>query len=304
MRPADHDEAADVSIAPTTASEYARTDAATPMSALRTIRIRPARGWVPLRVGELWEYRELLFFLVWRDIKVRYKQTVLGAGWAVLQPIASMLVFSLFFGRLAHMPSDGIPYPLFSLAALVPWTFFANGISQASASLVTNQQLVTKVYVPRVAIPLATVLAGLVDLAIAGVVLVAVMLYSGRTPSARVIWLLPLSVLAVAAALGSGLWLSASNVRYRDVRYVVPFLTQLWLFVTPVAYPTSLLPERWRAVYALNPMVGVVEGYRWALFGGVMSVTLVLASALGALLMLVTGAVYFRRVERTFADVV
>jgi len=302
MRAADQDDVADASTVQAVSSDDARDDA--DARALVTIRIRPPRGWVSLRLGDLWEYRELLLFLVWRDITVRYKQTVLGAGWAVLQPVASMIVFSLFFGRLARMPSDGIPYPLFSLAGLVPWTFFANGISQASASLVTNQQLVTKVYVPRLAIPFATVLAGLLDLAIAAVVLVAVMLYAGRAPSVGILWLLPLSLLAVAAALGSGLWLAASNVRYRDVRYVVPFLTQLWLFVTPVAYPTSLLPQRWRALYALNPMVGVVEGYRWALFGGATPVTLILSSSAGALLILVTGALYFRRVERTFADVV
>jgi lipopolysaccharide transport system permease protein len=268
------------------------------------IRIRPSRGWVSLGLADLWEYHELVYFLLWRDIKVRYKQTVLGAGWAVLQPLAAMVVFSLFFGRLAHMPSDGIPYPLFSLAALVPWTFFANGMSQASVSIVTNQHLVTKVYVPRLAIPLATVLAGLLDLGIAGLVLVVVMLRWGRVPDAGALWVLPLSLLAVAAALGSGLWLAALNVRYRDVKYVVPFLTQLWLFMTPVAYPTSLLPVRWRAVYALNPMVGVVEGYRWALFGGAAPTALIASSVAGALLMLVTGAMYFRRVERTFADIV
>ncbi len=304
MRRADHDEARNVGVAPVVSREGPGATPATPPPALRTIRIRPAHGWVSLRLGDLWEYHELLFFLVWRDLKVRYKQTVLGAAWAVLQPVATMIVFSLFFGRLARMPSNGLPYPLFTLAALVPWTFFANGITQASASLVTNQQLVTKVYVPRLAIPLASVLAGLVDLAIAGAVLVAVMLYAGRAPGVGVVWLLPVSLLAVAAALGSGLWLSASNVRYRDVRYVVPFLTQLWLFVTPVAYPTSLLPERWRVLFALNPMVGVVEGYRWALFGGVAPTTLIASSCAGAALLLVTGAMYFRRVERTFADMV
>jgi lipopolysaccharide transport system permease protein len=304
MQAADPDEAAEVSVAPEASRDSTRDPAAAATDAPRIIHIRPSRGWVSLRLGDLWEYRELLYFLVWRDIKVRYKQTVLGAGWAVLQPVASMIVFSLFFGRLAHVPSDGIPYPLFSLAALVPWTFFANGLAQASASLVTNQQLVTKVYVPRLAIPLATVLAGLMDLAIAGLVLLAVILYAGRVPSVGSLWLLPLSLLTVAAALGSGLWLAALNVRYRDVKYVVPFLTQLWLFVTPVAYPTSLLPERWRALYALNPMVGVVEGYRWALFGGPAPLLLVLSSTAGALVMLFTGAMYFRRVERTFADVV
>lgn len=294
----------DTMVAQTSPQDVVPDSAMTSAGATRIIHIRPSSGWVSLRIADLWEYRELVYFLVWRDIKVRYKQTALGAGWAVLQPLASMAVFSLFFGRLAHMPSDGIPYPLFSLAALVPWTFFANGLSQASASIVTNQHLVTKVYVPRLAIPLATVLAGLMDLGIAGLVLVVAILCRGRVPGAGALWVLPLSLLAVAAALGSGLWLAALNVRYRDVKYVVPFLTQLWLFVTPVAYPTSLLPARWRAVYALNPMVGVVEGYRWALFGGQAPTTLIASSIAGALLLLCTGAMYFRRVERTFADIV
>jgi lipopolysaccharide transport system permease protein len=270
----------------------------------RVTDIRASRGWVSLGLGDLWEYRELVYFLVWRDIKVRYRQTLLGAGWAVLQPLATMIVFSLIFGRLARMPSDGIPYALFSLAALVPWTFFANGLTQASTSVVSNQHLVTKVYVPRLAIPLATVLAGLLDLAIAGVVLVLAILASGRVPGAGAVWVLPLSVLAAAAALGAGLWLAALNVRYRDVKYVVPFLTQLWLFITPVVYPTSLLEARWRTVYALNPMVGVVEGFRWALFGGGAPLPLIASSIVGALVLLLTGALYFRRVERSFADVV
>jgi lipopolysaccharide transport system permease protein len=270
----------------------------------RWVHIQPSSGWASLRLGELWEYRELLYFLVWRDIKVRYKQTLLGAGWAVLQPVATMIVFSLFFGRLAQMSSDGIPYSLFALSALVPWTFFANGLTQASTSIVTNQHLVTKVYVPRLAIPIATVLAGLLDLAIAGLVLAAVMLHQGRVPGVSALWVLPLSLLAVAAALGAGLWLAALNVRYRDVKYVVPFLAQIWLFVTPVAYPTSLVPERWRTLYALNPMVGVIEGYRWALFGGAAPTSVLLSSIAGALLMLVTGAMFFRRVERSFADIV
>jgi lipopolysaccharide transport system permease protein len=273
-------------------------------AATRITEIHPRSGWASLRLGELREYRELLYFLIWRDIKVRYKQTALGIGWAVLQPIAAMLVFTLFFGRLAHLPSNGIPYSLFSLAALVPWTFFANGLAQASTSVITNQQLVTKVYVPRLALPLATVLAGLMDLAIAALVLLVAMLRAGRVPGVAVLWLLPLSLLAVAATLGVGLWLAASNVRYRDVKYVVPFLTQLWLFVSPVVYSTQLVPERWRIVYALNPMVGVVEGYRWALFGGDSPWSLVASSTAGALLLLWSGAMYFRRVERSFADIV
>jgi lipopolysaccharide transport system permease protein len=278
------------------------TDASSPAS--RITRITPSRDWSSLRVSELWEYRELVYFLIWRDVKVRYKQTALGAAWAVLQPLATMLVFSLIFGRLARVPSDGIPYPLFSLAALVPWTFFVNGLSQASTSVVVNQQLVTKVYVPRLALPLATVLAGLVDLAIAALVLFVALLGYRRLPSLEVLWLAPLSLLATAAALGAGLWLAALNVRYRDVKYVVPFLTQLWLFVTPVVYPASLVPAPWRVLFALNPMVGVVEGFRWALFGGAAPDRLIACSCAGALVLLWTGAMYFRRVERSFADIV
>ena len=270
----------------------------------RVTDIRPSRGWASLRLADLWAHRELVYFLTWRDVKVRYKQTLLGVAWAVLQPIASMLVFSLIFGRLARMPSDGIPYPLFALAGLVPWTFFANGLGQAAASMVTNQHLVTKVYVPRLAIPLATVLAGLLDLAIAGIVLALALLQSGRVPDESVLWIIPLSLLATIATLGAGLWLAALNVRYRDVKFVVPFLVQLWLFATPIVYPTSLLDARWRATYALNPMVGVVEGYRWALFGGAVPTTVLGPSIFGALVLLGTGALYFRSVERTFADVV
>jgi lipopolysaccharide transport system permease protein len=293
-----------VTSAPTSARVANESTPPDGMAGDRITEIRPARGWASLRLASLWEYRELVYFLVWRDIKVRYKQTLLGASWAVLQPLATMLVFSLIFGRLARMPSDGIPYPLFSFAALVPWTFFANGIAQASASIVTNQHLVTKVYVPRLGIPLASVLAGLLDLAIAGVVLVLAMLTYGRPPGAGALWTLPLSLLAAASALGVGLWLAALNVRYRDVKYVIPFLTQLWLFVTPVVYPTSLLDARWRTIYALNPMVGVVDGFRWALFGGTAPTALIVASVAGASLLLATGALYFRRVERSFADIV
>jgi lipopolysaccharide transport system permease protein len=293
-----------MTVAPSPARDHPGELAAESPAAARITSIRPSSGWSPLRLGELLEYRELVYFLVWRDIKVRYKQTLLGAGWAVLQPLATMLVFSLIFGRLARMPSDGIPYPLFSLAALVPWMFFANGLTQASASVVANPHLVTKVYVPRLAIPLATVLAGLADLVVAGIVLALAMVVGGRLPGAAALWVVPLSLLAAGAALGAGLWLAALNVRYRDVKYVVPFLTQLWLFVTPVVYPTTLLDERWRVAYALNPMVGVVEGFRWALFGGTAPAALVASSSIGALLMLGTGAIYFRRVERSFADVV
>jgi lipopolysaccharide transport system permease protein len=267
--------------------------------------IRPARGWISLNLRELWQYRELLYFLVWRDVKVRYKQTILGAAWAILQPIATMVVFTLFFGRLAGVPSDGVPYPLFSLAALVPWSFFSTGLVQSSNSLVGSQQLITKVYFPRLAIPIASVLAGVVDFALAFLVLLGVMAVYGTAPGPRVAWIVPLLLLAFATALGVGLWLAALHVRYRDVRYVMPFLVQLWLLATPIAYPSSLLAEPWRTLYGINPMVGVVEGFRWALLGtSTPPGPAVAVSSLVAVALLVGGIVYFRRTERTFADVI
>jgi lipopolysaccharide transport system permease protein len=260
---------------------------------------------VPLNLRELWEYRELLYFLTWRDIKVRYKQTALGAAWAIIQPLFTMLVFSLFFGKLAKMPSDGIPYPLFSLAALVPWTFFANGLTLSSNSLVGSANLITKVYFPRLAIPISTMFSGVVDLLLALVLLVGMMLYYGMTPGAKTPWLAAFMLLGLGASLGVGLWLSALNVRYRDVRYVVPFLVQFWMFATPIAYPSTLLPEPWRTLYGLNPMAGVVEGFRWALLGAkTRPGPMMMLSVLATLLILVTGAFYFRRTEKTFADLV
>jgi lipopolysaccharide transport system permease protein len=267
--------------------------------------IAPSRGWVALKLRELWAYRELLYFLVWRDIKVRYKQTALGAAWAIIQPFFTMVVFSVFFGSLAKMPSDGIPYPIFAFAALVPWTFFANGLTQASNSLVGNSALIKKVYFPRLAIPIAGVLSNLVDFALAFVVLLLMMVYFKLWPTVAILWLPLLLLLAFVTALGVGLWFSALNVEFRDVRYVVPFLTQFWMFATPVAYPSSLLHEPWRTLYGLNPMAGVVEGFRWALLGNANAPgPLIWASATAALVILVSGAFYFRRMERTFADVV
>lgn len=276
-----------------------------PQSAIPTLIIQPSRGWVSLRLGELWEYRELLYFLVWRDVKVRYKQTALGAAWAIIQPFFTMIVFSIFFGRLAKIPSDGIPYPIFSYAALVPWTFFSNGLTQSSNSLVGSANLITKVYFPRLTIPIATVLSGIVDFLLAFVVLLGMMLYYGVLPTANVLWLPLFLLLALVTSLGVGLWLSALNVEFRDVRYVVPFLSQFWLFATPIAYPSSLLAEPWRTVYGLNPMVGVVEGFRWALLGTDTAPGPIIAvSSAAAVLILVGGAFYFRRMEKTFADVV
>jgi lipopolysaccharide transport system permease protein len=267
--------------------------------------IKPSEGWVSLKLGELWEYRELLYFLTWRDIKVRYKQTVLGATWAIIQPVFTMVVFSLFFGRLAGIPSDEIPYPIFSYAALVPWTFFANGLSQSATSLVGSANLIKKVYFPRLVVPISAVISGGVDFALAFVVLLGMMLFYDIVPTAAVVWLPLLLLLALVTALGVGLWLTAMNVQFRDVRYTVPFLVQAWMFATPIAYPSSLLDEPWRTLYGVNPMAGVVEGFRWALLGTETAPgPIILVSALVALVLLVSGAFYFRRMEKTFADVV
>ena len=267
--------------------------------------IEPTRGWLKINFREIWEYRELLYFLVWRDIKVRYKQTALGASWAVLQPVMTMIVFSVFFGRLAKVPSDGIPYPIFAYAALLPWQLFAFALSESANSLVGSQNLIQKVYFPRLVIPIAGVLAGLVDFAIAFVVLLGLMAYYGIRPTVAVLALPVFIVFAVAAALSVGLWLSALNVQFRDVRYTIPFLTQFWLFATPVAYPASLIPQKWRALYGLNPMAGVVEGFRWALLGKSTSPgPLLLVSAAAVVILLIGGLAYFRRMEKTFADVV
>ena len=274
-------------------------------AAAPVFRIRPERGWVALRLHEVWEYRELLYFLVWRDVKVRYKQTVLGAAWALLQPLATMLVFTLFFGRLARVPSDGVPYPLFSFTALVPWMFFANALGQASNSLVGSANLLRKVYFPRLVIPVAAALGGLVDLALSSTVLAGMLLAYRIELTARLVWVAPLVALALVVSLGAGLWLAALSVQYRDVRYVAPFLTQFWMFATPVVYSSSRLGEPWRTVYGLNPMAGVVEGFRWALLGtGVAPGPMVAVSAAAAGLLLATGAYYFRRMEKTFADLV
>lgn len=270
------------------------------------IRIQPSRGWVSLKLGELWQYRELLYFLVWRDIKVRYKQTVLGAAWAIIQPFFTMVVFSLFFGRLARIPSDNTPYPIFSYAALVPWTFFANGLNQASTGMVTHANLITKVYFPRLAIPIARVLAGVVDFALAFLVLLGMMFVYGVVPTVNVFWLPLFLLLALVTSLGTALWLAAMNVQFRDVGYTVPFITQFWMFATPIAYPSSLIQNPVvRTLYGLNPMAGVVEGFRWALLGTETAPgPIILVSALVALALLISGAFYFRRMERTFADVV
>ena len=267
-------------------------------------RRQPPKGWAWPKFRELWEYRELLFFFAWRDIKVRYRQTVMGALWAIIQPLFTMVIFSLFFGRLANIPSDGVPYPIFSFTALVPWTFFANALAQASNSLVVNANMVKKIYFPRLALPIATVLAGVVDFALAFVVLLGIMFFYGLVPTVNLIWLPLFALLALVTSLGVSLWLAAMNVQFRDVRYTIPFLTQAWLFVTPIAYPSSLLPEPWRTVYGLNPMAGVVEGFRWALLGtDTAPGKMIIISVLVAVTLFVSGAFYFRRMEQSFADV-
>lgn len=267
--------------------------------------IQPSSGWVPLNLAELWEYRELLYFLTWRDINVRYKQTILGAAWAVIQPLSMMLVFTIFFGSLIGVPSDGLPYPIFAYTALLPWQLFSRALTDASTSLVVNERLITKVYFPRLLVPVSAVLASLVDFAIALVLLLGMMVFYGIVPTGAVI-LLPLFILlALITALGIGFWLSALNAQYRDVRYALPFLSQFWLFATPVVYPASLVPEPWRLLYSLNPMTGVVEGFRWALLGKSGPPDAMMAvSAITVLAIFVGGLYYFSRLEDTLADVV
>ena len=267
--------------------------------------IAPARPWAPVDLMELWSYRELFYALVWREIKVRYKQTVLGMGWAIVQPFLTMVVFTIFFGTLARIPSDGVPYPVFSFCALVPWQLFAFSLTESSNSVVANQRLITKVYFPRLLLPLAPIGVGLVDFLVALTVLIGMAAFYGITPTLAILTIPLWALLAVTTALAVGLWLAALNVRYRDVRYVIPFLIQLWLFATPVAYPTTLVPEQWRPVYALNPMVGVVDGFRWALIGRSDPPFVTAAvSTLTVAALLMGGVFYFRRMERTFADVV
>jgi lipopolysaccharide transport system permease protein len=273
--------------------------------AIPVFRIRPTSGWRFLDVRELWAYRELIYFLTWRDIKVRYKQTAIGVAWAVLQPLAMMTVFTLFFGRLAKVPSEGAPYPLFAYTALLPWQLFSRTLSESTNSLVTDQRLITRVYFPRIIVPTATTLAALMDFGIAAVLLVVLMFFYGVTPGMTLVWLPLFVLLTLITVLGVGFWLSALNVEYRDVMYIVPFLNQFWLFLTPVVYPSTLVPEQWRLLYGLNPMVGVVEGFRWALLGtGDGPGLMVAASAMVAISLFVSGIIWFRRRERTFVDAI
>ena len=267
-------------------------------------RIEPSRPWVPVDVRELWEYRELFFFFTWRDVMLRYKQTALGALWAIIQPVSTMVVFSLFFGKLAKMPSDGVPYPIFIFAALLPWNLFAAGVNLASLSLLSSAHMIRKVYFPRVILPASGVLVGLVDFAIAFIILIGMMSWYGMVPTIHVLWLPLLLLLAVVTALGVGLWLAAINVYYRDVRHILPFVVQFWMFSTPVVYPSSLLEEPWRTLYGINPMVGVVEGFRWALLGtNTAPGGMILVSTTVAVIVLLSGVYTFCRMEKTFADI-
>jgi lipopolysaccharide transport system permease protein len=267
--------------------------------------IRARYRWFEVNLGELWEYRELLYFLVWRDLKVRYKQTLIGVAWAVIQPLFTMIVFSIFFGRLAGLPSDGLPHPIFYYTALLPWTYFANALTQASNSIVAHQQVITKVYFARVLLPVSAVLSGLADFAVATAILFVMMFAYGIVPTWKVLWMLPLILLVILTAVAVSLWLSALNALYRDVRYAVPFLLQFWMFASPVAYPASLVPEQWRWLYGINPMSGVIEGFRWSLTGaGAGPGPMMTVSVAVVLIVLVAGFFYFQRMERTVADVV
>lgn len=283
------------------------SDLRIPNSALPVplVRIRPPRGWVSLQLREVWEYRELLYFLVWRDVKVRYKQTALGVGWVVIQPLATTLIFTIIFGNLAKIPSENLPYAVFAMAGLIPWNYFAGAFARGGASLVGSANLISKVYFPRLIVPLSSIMVGLIDSAIVFLVLLGLMLFYGIVPRAEIVTLPLFLLLAVATALGVSLWLSALNVQYRDVGYLVPFIAQFWMYATPIVYPASLIPDKWRVLYGLNPMTGVVEGFRWALFGtGEGPGPMLAVSTLMVLAVLISGAYFFKRMEDTFADVV
>ncbi len=269
-----------------------------------TIVIRPPRRWVPVDFNELWEYRELLYFFTWRDVKLRYKQTGLGIAWAIIQPLFLMVVFSLFFGGLAKIPSDGVPYPLFSLAALLPWTLFAEGMTRSTISMVSNAGIMTKVYFPRLIMPVASIMSPFVDFCVAFCILMLMMVYYGFVPTINVIFLPLLVVFAMMTSLAVGLWLSALNVKYRDFQYTVPFLIQIWMFASPVVYPASMVPQQFRFLYALNPMTGVIEGFRWALLGTNPPTTMIFISLGVVIVLLISGVFYFRRMEQYFADIV
>jgi lipopolysaccharide transport system permease protein len=271
-----------------------------------TIYIKPSKGLAALNLRDLWVYRELVFFMVWREVKVKYKQTMLGMAWAVIQPVMTMLVFTFLFGKVAKLPTDGVPYPVFSFTALLPWGLFVAALNQGSRSLVAHNNMVTKIYFPRLILPIASVLAGLVDFAIAFVILIALMIYYQVTPAYNLLWTLPLFLLlALITAMGVALWLSAVNVKYRDVNHALPFLTQFWLFITPVAYSSSVISQKWQIAYSLNPMAGVVNGFRWALLGTGNGPDITLwVSAIISIVIFISGLFYFRSMEKTFADTI
>jgi lipopolysaccharide transport system permease protein len=276
-----------------------------PIADISVIRIEPSRGWVSIELSELWTYRELLYFLIWRDVKVRYKQTVIGIGWAILQPLLTMVVFTMIFGNFAKIPSDGLPYPVFAFTALLPWNLFAGALNRCTLSLVGSANLITKVYFPRLIVPVSAIISGIIDFAIAFVFLLGIMLWFHIALTWDAIALPIFLLLTLITALAVGLWLSALNVRYRDVGQAIPFLIQIWMFLSPVAYPASLVPEKWRLLYSLNPMAGVIEGFRWALLGKESPDFKVIAVSTAVVVaLLFSGLVYFKRIERTFADVV
>jgi len=272
-----------------------------------TIILRPSRGWSALNLADLWRYRELIFFLTWRDLKVRYKQTVLGVAWAVIRPVITMVIYSLIFGNLAQLDSEGVPYSIFTYVALLPWQLFSKAMNDAGRSMVSNRNMVTKIYFPRLVIPVSTILSGLVDFLIAFVILIGMMIYFQVPITLNVLYLPLFLLLALVTALGVGLWFSALNVYYRDVGYVLPFLTEVWKYITPVAYSAQYITGKWQFIYALNPMAGVVQGFRWALLGTILdasALTTMAISAFVAVVVLISGLFYFRRMERSFADMV
>ncbi len=280
------------------------TTASIPEASVPTLVIRPPRKWVPVDLHELWAYRELLAAFTMRDVKLRYKQTGLGIAWALLQPLLTMVIFTIFFGGLAKIPSNGVPYPLFVLAALLPWTLFAEGLTRSTNTMVTNSTIMTKVYFPRLIMPLSSVISPLVDFAVSFIVLLAMMVYYGYAPTVNIVFLPLFLLLALATSLGVGLWLSALNVKYRDFQYTVPFLIQIWMFASPVVYASSIVPESLRVWYGLNPMTGVIEGFRWALLGNGTPSAMVLVSVVMVLIILISGMFYFRRMEQYYADIV
>lgn len=275
------------------------------VQAKRRSVISPSKGWLSLNLKEVWEYRELLGILAWRDVSVRYKQSIVGIGWAIIQPLMTMIIFTIIFGMFAKLPSDGLPYPIFSYCALLPWNYFARSLGDSSDSLIGSSHLITKVYFPRLILPISKVFAGLIDFAIAFSILLGMMVWYGIAPTKGLL-ALPLFIgIAMLAALGIGIWFTALNVRYRDVKFVVPFLVQFWMYASPVAYSTSIIPEKWQWIYGLNPMVGVIEGFRWAMLGkAAPSITLLLVPCIIVVAILLSGLYYFKRMEKTFADII